>query len=372
MSLFTQPWKLVPNKVRGEGGREIDRFRGVTPPMDDAKGSEAWVGSVTRAFNAPKDNPDMGLSEVLLPDGRCLKLDAAIALDPEAVLGTQHLARHGSGLGMLIKLLDSKRQYTLQAHPTRPTALKLWNSPVGKEESWYVIGTRDDVAEPPYILLGFKESISRELFEKLYRENDLKTLQTHCHKIAVKEGDVFFVGGGLPHALGPGCLVVEVQEPSELTVVPLQQMTLMMRMCGGNEEEARSRLVEEAVYEKRMLNAFIYEGRSEEENLRRWRIAPKSLREGAWGREQVLIGQDQTAYFSFTRTDLKGRVPLRQTGFPQVGIVMEGEGVIRYAGGELSLRKGEELFLPHSIPEAELEGTLSLVLCHPEGVRHFA
>ena len=28
MNLYKQPWKLVPNKIRATGGRELDRFRG--------------------------------------------------------------------------------------------------------------------------------------------------------------------------------------------------------------------------------------------------------------------------------------------------------------------------------------------------------
>ena len=43
--MYNQPWKLVQNRIRGAGGREIDKFRGITPPIDDETGSEAWIGS---------------------------------------------------------------------------------------------------------------------------------------------------------------------------------------------------------------------------------------------------------------------------------------------------------------------------------------
>jgi len=165
VTIFNQPWRLVQNLVRGEGGREIERFRGVELPIDSSSGSEAWVGSVTRAFNAPKDNLNLGLSEVVVPDGRCMLLQDAIQQDPHSVLGEAHYRRHGTNLGVLVKLLDAKRRYTLQAHPSRPVAQQLWGSPVGKEESWVVVGVRQDAAELPYILLGFKPGISREFFE---------------------------------------------------------------------------------------------------------------------------------------------------------------------------------------------------------------
>ncbi len=185
MSLFHQPWELVPNHIRGKGGREIDKFRGVEPAVDYDAGSEAWIGSVTHVGNPPADKPYYGCSEVTLPDGRRMYLFEAIALNPQEVLGEKHMEKNGTSLGMLIKYLDAQVQYGLQCHPTRAWAKKMWNSPYGKEESWYVIGTREDSSEPAYILLGFKEGVTREQWEKYYYADDLKALENLCHKIPV-------------------------------------------------------------------------------------------------------------------------------------------------------------------------------------------
>jgi mannose-6-phosphate isomerase len=374
-ALYHQPWRLRPNKIRGAGGREIDKLRGVYPPRDDPAGSEAWIGSVTRVGNPPPDEPHRGCSEVLLPDGRGMYLFEAINLNPAEVLGPRHLARHGKDtLGMLIKYLDAQKQYILQAHPTRPWAKKMWNSDFGKEESWYVIGTRDDTAEPAYILLGFREGITREKFEKLYRRDDLPALEKLCHKIQVKTGETYFVGGGLPHALGEGCFVIEVQEPSDITVAPITPKKLYEAMVG---DDPRFKLEDEKLYDERMLGAFIYDGCDEAENLRRWKIPPRLIRGGEWGAEHYIISPRETGFFSYARLDLTGQGPaplrdtsvsLRDTGFPQVGIVLEGEGSLRWEGGELPLRRGDEMFLPYRIPGAEFSGPgLSVVLCHPEG-----
>jgi mannose-6-phosphate isomerase len=291
----------------------------------------------------------------------------AINLAPEEVLGPQHLARHGKDiLGMLIKYLDAQKQYTLQAHPNRAWAKKMWDSNFGKEESWYVIGTRDDTPEPAYILLGFKEGVTREQFEALYRRDDLPALEKLCHKIPVKKGETYFVGGGVPHALGEGCFVIEVQEPNDITVVPitLKKRSEMFKMSPTEDED---------LYSRRMLGSFIYDGCNETENLRRWRIPHKTIRSADWGQEYYIIGPEQTSYFSYTRLDLKTAAPLRDTGFPQVGIVLEGQGSIRWTGGgagELILHRGDEIFLPYSIPNAEFvspAGNLSVILCQPEG-----
>jgi mannose-6-phosphate isomerase len=301
----------------------------------------------------------------------------AINLAPDEILGPRHMARHGKDtLGMLIKYLDAQKQYMLQAHPTRPWAKKMWNSDFGKEESWYVIGTRDDTAEPAYILLGFKAGVTREQFDALYRVDDLPALEQLCHKIPVHVGETYFVGGGVPHALGEGCFVIEVQEPSDITVVPITQKkryeSFKARLPPGKEPQIK--MEDDALYSERMLGAFLYDGCDEAENLRRWRIPPKLIRSADWGQECYIIGPDQTSFFSYTRLDVKSAAsaPLRDTGFPQVGIVLEGEGSIRWQGGELPLHRGDEIFLPHSIANAEFVSAagkdLSMVLCHPEGV----
>jgi mannose-6-phosphate isomerase len=370
MKLSNQPWKLVQNRIRGEGGREIDRFRGIEPPQDSPNGSEAWIGSVTRAFNAPRENPNLGYSETILPDGRRMYLADAIELDPEGVLGNQHLQLHGTQLGMLIKYLDAKKQYTLQAHPTRAFAKKMWGSAVGKEESWYVLGTRQDAQEPPYILLGFKEGITQAIFQDCYRQGDMKTLLDFCHKVPVSVGDVFHLGGGVPHALGAGCFVLEVQEPSELTVVPISQRVLFQRMFAGVTDDSQLPWQDEKVYEEKLFGAFIYDGCSYAENLRRWQAKRTTLRSGLWGREELLLGPENTGYFSFTRIDVLDSAPLRSTGFPQVAIVLDGKGALVFEGGAMPIHKADELFFPYHIPGLVIDGNVSIVFCHPEGVAH--
>jgi mannose-6-phosphate isomerase len=176
--------------------------------------------------------------------------------------------------------------------------------------------------------------------------------------------------------LGAGCFVIEVQEPSDITVAPVTQKKLMEMFAKFRPKDADPDapppfpMEDEALYNEKCLGAFVYDGCSPEENLRRWRIPHKTIREGAWGREFFLIGPEQTGYFSFTRIDVKGSVPIRNTAFPQVGIVLKGSGVITFESGSLNVRQGDELFFPYNIPQAAIEGDVSLVLCYPEGVNH--
>lgn len=359
MSLYKQPWKLVPNRIRGNGGREIDKLRGVVPPVDDATGSEAWIGSVTRVANPPADKPNYGCSEVTLPDGRRMFLFEAIGENPAEALGERHMRRNGNGMGMLVKYLDAQRQYGLQCHPTRAFAKEMWDSDYGKEESWYVIGTRDDTAEPAYILLGFKEGVTLADWEERYRRDDIAALENLCHKIRVKPGEAYFVGGGVPHALGEGCFVIEVQEPCDIT--------LGAHTYGYMKAHGHTPRDDEATYDKKLLGAYVFDGCTPEENLLRWRVPRKPLREGPWGDEAIVIGPEQTSYFSFTELTVDGETPIVNTGFPQVGIVLAGEGRILYEGGEMPVKRGDELFFPYDVPGAMVAGDVKIVLCHPEG-----
>lgn len=354
MQLARHPWALVPNKiVRYPGGREIDRFRGIEPPQDDGR-PEAWVGSVTPVAHPSPQNPYDGCAEVVLPDGRRRYLFQALSECAEEALGTEHVQQYGQELGLLVKLLDAQQQLGLQCHPSREYARSHFDSPFGKHESWYIIGLRTDTAEPPYVLLGFREGVTRAQFEAAYDRGDVDALHALCHKVPVSVGDVFNIGPGLVHAVGPGCFLVEVQEPSDITVgaTPLRTATA----------------AQQAAHRERLLGAYDYTGRSYEENLATWRVQPQTLRQGPWGRERQMIGPEQTPYFSFTELQATAPVDLRQTGRAQIGLVLAGKGVLQYDGGSRPLQKADELFFPAAMTGAHLlpdPDGLTLVLCHP-------
>ena len=254
-----------------------------------------------------------------------------------------------------MKLLDSQRQLGLQTHPTRAYAKEHFGSDYGKEESWYVIGLRKDTEEPPYVLMGFQEDATREKFEAGYDANDIHAMEACCHKVPVQMGDLFFIEAGVPHAIGPGCFVVEVQEPSDITV-------------GATKSRVPLSDADAEAYKQRLLGCYIYNGSDYEENLRRYKIPPRVIREGAWGKESLMIGPEQTSYFSFTRLDATDEVTLLHTGFPQTVIVLEGSAVLETGGHRMELKKADELFFPADIAASRLiPGTegVSVVLCNP-------
>lgn len=363
MDIFRQPWLLLPNKVRATGGRELDRFRGVEPPRDTPNGAEAWVGSMTRANGATPENPNLGCAEVLLPDGRRELLVDVVTRNPEKTLGPRHMEVYGPNLGLLVKMIDAKTPFLLQCHPTRENARKYWNSRYGKEECWYVLATRKDQPEQPYILLGFKEGITREKLEEAYRQGDEARLASLCHKVPVKEGECYLIPGGVPHALGAGCFVAEIQEPSDLTAVPFPQEYLLDYRRKANPLGVFV-AEDEALYETRMLNTFHYEGQSYDSLLQRLKSRERVLRREPGGREIEIFGEEDTPSFSCTVVQVSGTMARKDTGDVQIGIVLSGAGVIHCGERTIPVKQGSELFFPCQVEGAVFEGEFSIILCN--------
>ena len=129
-------------------------------------------------------------------------------------LWTQHRDEIFEGLSdaprfpLLLKLIDAQEKLSLQVHPPEKIAAKLGSEP--KTEFWYVAA-----AEPgAELFLGFRESTTRDEFEKVVREG---SAAEHVHKIRVKAGDAVFLPAGRFHGIGAGNLLVEIQQNSDTT-----------------------------------------------------------------------------------------------------------------------------------------------------------
>jgi mannose-6-phosphate isomerase len=347
MNDYSLPWRLVPSKLHEyPGGREIDRFRGIVPAQDNNK-PEAWIGSVT--FRRHAADPLEGLSFCVRPSGGLCRLYDAIRENPQAMLGS------ATSLDILVKLLDAKEQLVFQCHPSREAAQRFFGSIYGKTEAWIIIGLREDARVPPYVLLGFREGISREKFQALYLAGDIAGIDSLAHKIPVSVGDVYFVGPGVPHAIGPGCFLVEVQEPSDITIG-------RDRLLQGTKDMAR-------LHDECVLGCYDFTGHTYGDNLLRCRIAPRTLRRGLWGSEELLIGRNQTPYFSCARLCAVGPVVLTDTGRATVCLVLSGSGEIACGSFIMKVNKADELFLPASalVTVYPSSAGIEMILCYPEG-----
>ena len=192
------------------GGALIGRLRG--EQEDDGDTPEDWIGSVTPAHNPGRDDPLEGLTR--LADGRLLR--DVVEAHPATWLGAEHVARYGTSTGLLVKLLDSAERLPVHAHPDRAFAQEVLGSPFGKTEAWVVVATRGDWAE---VWVGQRETIAPEDYLRLISEQDVDGLLGTLNRVRVRAGDTVYVPAGLPHALGAGVLIAELQEPTDFSLL---------------------------------------------------------------------------------------------------------------------------------------------------------
>ena len=114
----------------------------------------------------------------------------------------------GDDFPLLIKLIDARETLSVQVHPNDSNAASVNGDP--KTEMWYFL-EGDGSAQ---IYCGLKPGIDKTEFLKAM-EN--KTFAGVLQSIPAKKGEAVFVPGGRVHAIGAGCLILEIQQNSNTT-----------------------------------------------------------------------------------------------------------------------------------------------------------
>lgn len=136
-----------------------------------------------------------------------MELSEVVRNHPE-YLGERHKGKNE--LPILIKFIDTKKDLSIQVHPTDEYAKEHENGQLGKTEMWYVL----DAAKDAKLVYGLKrDSSEAELRQAISNGTILNYLQ----QIPVRKNDLFFIEAGTIHAIGAGALVAEIQENSNLT-----------------------------------------------------------------------------------------------------------------------------------------------------------
>jgi mannose-6-phosphate isomerase len=184
----------------------LSAFRGSGADLGGALHPEDWIASTTRQFGRSAE----GLTT--LPDGRLL-VDA-IGADPEGWLGREHVGRFGPDPKLLVKLLDTGQRLPVHVHPNGLFASSHLGTPHGKTEAWLILEAAQDAA----VHLGFARDVDVEELARWRADEDTESLLAATNRIPVSAGDTVFVPAGLPHAIGEGILLVELQEPTDFSI----------------------------------------------------------------------------------------------------------------------------------------------------------
>lgn len=189
-------YQLIPTcKDYIWGGQRLKTDFGIQSGLNPL--SEAWVLSChPDGPSVLADGPDKGMT-----------LRAWLDKAGKEALGTACEAFED--FPMLIKLIDAKKDLSIQVHPSDAYALE-HEGQYGKTEMWVVLD-----AEPGASLYyGFNREVSLEEFSSRVSDG---TLTEVLRKVPVKPGDVFFIPSGTLHAIGAGLVIAEIQQNSNVT-----------------------------------------------------------------------------------------------------------------------------------------------------------
>lgn len=171
-------------------------------PSPDSPSSpigESWeISGIEGNESVVNDGPDSGCS-----------LSQLIERYGADLLGKENMRRFGKEFPLLIKLIDTADNLSVQVHPDDEMAQRLGH-PFGKNEMWVVLDSKPGAN----IANGLRHSVNPAALRSLVESGQIVDA---LHFSPVKPGNAFFIPAGRVHAIGKGILIAEIQQSSNDT-----------------------------------------------------------------------------------------------------------------------------------------------------------
>jgi mannose-6-phosphate isomerase len=270
-----------------------------------------------------------GLSR--LADGTVLR--DAIAADPQAFLGPDHVERWGADPALLVKLLDAGQRLPVHFHPGRRFAREHLGLGFGKTEAWVILE-----AEPgAEVHVGPREPLDPATVRGWVETQDGDEMLAALQPLLVAAGDAVLVPAGTLHAIGAGILLLELQEPTDLSVL------VEWRPFGVDTGAEHLGLGWDTA-----LEALDRE--------------PADLAALSAGGDAGLLPPAADPYF---RAERVRAGDVLEASFA-ILLAVAGEGALRTgAGDELELRRGTTALVPFGAGDSTLTGDVEAIRCLP-------
>lgn len=183
------------------GGRRI-------PARFPAKDGLPGEGTLAETWEVSDHGPDQSVVRGGPLEGCTLR--RLVEEMGEGLLGTR-VARECPGkFPLLLKFLDAQRLLPPQVHPTDGYAALHEPGEMGKTEAWYILEARRGAR----LYCGNARGLTLERFRDLVaRGRSTDTMEA----VEVKAGDTLYAPAGTLHAIGPGILLFEAQQNSDVT-----------------------------------------------------------------------------------------------------------------------------------------------------------
>ena len=235
---------------------------------------------------------------------------------------------------ILVKLIDAKRDLSIQVHPSDQTA-RAENHEHGKAEMWYIVDCKPQAA----IYLGFSRLVTPD--EVLRSAQDGSICQI-LNRVPVAPGDVLYILPGTIHAIGGGILIAEIQQNSNTT----------FRVYDYQRRDQNGAL--RPLHLDRAAEVLDYTPIVPEECKANNGISFSSF---------TMQEMFSCGYFCAYRIDIHPAVDLVCDGWSFHHILcVEGSGVIEFHGMHFPLNQGDSFLMPAAMGDYKIRGICRVLL----------
>ena len=229
---------------------------------------------------------------------------------------------------LLIKLIDAKKDLSIQVHPDDTYADSYQPGSYGKTECWYILGCDENTE----IVIGHNAKDKNELRDMI-NEGRWKEL---IRRRPVKKGDFFQITPGTVHAIKAGTMLLETQQSSDITF----RLYDYDRLDNGKPRQ---------LHIKESIDVISCPHRDVP-------IEPRII-ESSEGTITELI---RDKHYTVQKIDISGTMMLEQDKDFMNFSVIEGEGEI----DKTKISKGDHFILPYKYGQFSLTGRMSLIVSY--------
>ncbi len=290
------------------GGKHLEKFRNNVP---EGKIGESWDIACHKNGTGKVENGEL--------NGKTF--DEIIEIYGEKLIGK---AVDKKEFPLLIKLITAADKLSVQVHPNDEYANRV-EKDSGKTEAWYVV----DAEEGASLIVGTKDC-NKELFKKAIQDG---SLDKYLNKIPVKKGDFFYVQSGLVHAICEGVLIAEIQQNSDTTY----------RVYDYNRGRE--------IHVEKALDVIDFSLKGENSQ-------GLTIQRDGYDKTYLCLGK----YFTIQKYKINSSIKEKsdEERF-YLFTCVDGNGVIRYSGGEEKILMGDSIFIPATLGDYELVGDFTLL-----------
>ncbi|MGO3018065.1 MAG: type I phosphomannose isomerase catalytic subunit [Anaerococcus sp.] len=233
---------------------------------------------------------------------------------------------------LLIKLIDANSDLSIQVHPDDKMAKEMESSR-GKTECWYLLNETESS-----IIYGLKVDDKKDAINLI----DNKKWNELLKEVPAKKDDFFYVPAGTVHAIKKGCLVLEIQQASDITY----------RLYDYDRKDDQGNLRDLHIEEsKKAIKTNKVENHIQIETFDTYT-------------QTYLLSNE---YFEVRKLEIKKQTEFKRAKPYLLESVIDGEGILIIDDKEYEIKKGDFFILTNECNNYKIKGQVTIVESNSKG-----